>query len=295
MFYGHHFVYILKFGTSWTVLIKNLILNIGFTSTNGWLMRGHFQSRAFIETLTSAGRVTNRVLAVWKNGHPDPAFAALETRTEYPSGTGVHIVTTDPRGVQTVTRAWQAGGADVTETASAGVTNRVTRYFGGATINERFWDGNWTRETRSESFNAQGCRVETVVTESSDYPVFTNSVTFYDFLGRVESVLTPAFGGGWITAANFYDGSSTRVVRSTSTGQPDTLYEYDALGNLRDIAVDVNDNGVIDYSGQDRISRSETSYTQSGSDWWRETASCVWSITNSAQCLTNSLSRMRMT
>ena len=207
----------------------------------------------------------------------------------------VIIIITDPRGVQTVTRAWQAGGADITETASAGVTNRVTRYFGGATINERFWDGNWTRETRSESFNAQGCRVETVVTESSDYPVFTNSVTFYDFLGRVESVLTPAFGGGWITAANFYDGSSTRVVRSTSTGTPDTLYEYDGLGNLRDTAVDVNDNGVIDYSGQDRISRSETSYTQSGFDWWRETASCVWSITNSAQCLTNSLSRMRMT
>ena len=248
------------------------------------------------ENLADAlGRTTNSVRTVWFGGAPDPAYAPLATRTEYPFGTDGYRVSHDHNGTATVVSNGFGAGCEITRTVSAGVTHQTTRYHGGPTVTEKHWDGRWTRETRAESFTAQGCRVETVAVESSDAPALTNRVTTYDFLGREVSVSTPAFGGGWLVSATSYDGASSRALRLTRTGSPDTLYAYDALGNLRDTAVDVNGNGVIDYDGMDRISRSETAYTQSGADWWRETVSSVWNVTNSAQSLTSSRSRMRMT
>ncbi|MDD4621835.1 MAG: hypothetical protein PHG71_01205, partial [Kiritimatiellae bacterium] len=228
----------------------------------------------------SSGRVTNRVLAVWKNGQPDPAFAPLSSATEYPYGTDGHIVTTDPRGVSAVTRTWQAGGAEVTETDSAGVTNRVTRYFGGAVMAEKYWDGRWTRETRSSGLDTAGCRVETVIAESSDYSAFTNSITVYDFLGRAVSVTTPL----GITS-NFYSGASDRLVRVSRTGQPDTLFVYDELGNVTATAMDVDGDGQVSYSGPDRISATDTRYEEDASNvWWRVTSQSesVGIVTHSA-------------
>jgi len=170
------------------------------------------------------GRATNSLRAVWFNGARDPAYTPLATLTAYPYGTDHLSVMTDPLGVQTVTRTWRADGADVTETVTPGVTNRTVRHVGGATVGERFWDGKWTRETRSTSYGPDGCRAETAVTESSDCPAVTNSVTAYDFLGRVVSVVTPLG-----VTSNFYDGASSRILRVSRTGQPDTLYAYDAL------------------------------------------------------------------
>ena len=100
--------------------------------------------------------------------------------------------------------------------------------------------GCWAYEIHSTAHAADGCRTETSVTESSDYPTVTNSVTRYDFLGRVACVQTPAFGGGWLAVSNFYDGASSRLLRVTRTGQPGTLYAYDELGNLAATALDVD-------------------------------------------------------
>lgn len=91
------------------------------------------------ETFTDAiGRVTNTVRCVWFTGMRDTAYAARETRTEYPYGTDGYSVTTDPLGVQTVTRKSFGSNCEIAETVSAGVTNRVTRYWGGAAVEEEF-------------------------------------------------------------------------------------------------------------------------------------------------------------
>ncbi|MFA6633753.1 MAG: hypothetical protein WCU90_15735, partial [Kiritimatiellia bacterium] len=88
--------------------------------------------------LDAIGRVTNTVRCVWANGSRDTACTPLETRTEYPYGTSGYAVTTDPLGVQTVTRKSFGSNCEIAETVSAGVTNRVTRYWGGATVEEEF-------------------------------------------------------------------------------------------------------------------------------------------------------------
>jgi hypothetical protein len=227
------------------------------------------------ESFTDAlGRETNSVRAVWHYTSRDPAYAPLQTRTEYPYGTDHYRVVTDPLGVQTVSRNQSVffGGKYrlIEETISAGVTNRSSMIPGAAPVEERFWDGKWTRTTRTASFGADGCRAETTVTESSDYPAVTNSITTYDFLGRVARVQTPAFGGGWLTTSNFYDGASSRLLRVTRTGQPGTLYPYDALGNPAATALDIDGDGV--FTAADLATAADATHEQDAAgDWWRVT------------------------
>ena len=72
--------------------------------------------------------------------------------------------------------------------------------------------------------------------EPSDYPAFAASVTVYDFLGRVVSVSTPNSSlltpPSYSVTSNVYDGATSRLLRVSRTGSPDTLYAYDALGNV---------------------------------------------------------------
>ena len=169
----------------------------------------------------------------------------------------------------------------------------TTRYRGGATITERLWDGKWTRETRSDAFDAQGRRVETVVTMPSDAPAVTNAVTTYDHLGRAVSVVTPLG-----VTSNFYDSASSRLIRVSRTGSPDTLYEYEAggAGVPARTAIDVDGDGQIPYSGPDRITATHETYEQDASNvWWRVTSQAVWAETNSAACITSSVIRVRLT
>jgi RHS repeat-associated protein len=243
------------------------------------------------ETFTDAlGRETNSVRAVMSNGSRDAAYAPQETRTAYPYGTDGCSVATDPLGIETVTRSTYKDNAKITETASGGVTNRTTETFGGATVEEKFWDGKWTRETRSTAYGADGCRVETVLAESSDYPAVTKSVTAYDFLGRAVSVTTPLG-----VTSNVYDGASSRLLRVSRTGSPDTLYAYDALGSVSATALDVDGDGLITYSGSDRINSTVTRYEDDTNGWWRVTSSAVWNQTGVDAALTSSVTRVRMT
>ena len=109
----------------------------------------------------------------------------------------------------------------------------------------RFRDGGWTRETSLTDYAADGTRRDISVSEASDHPAVTNSVTLYEFLGRAVVVRTPAFGGGWLTTSNFYYGASSRLLRTTRTGRPATLYQYDALGNQTATALDLDGDGVF--------------------------------------------------
>jgi len=106
------------------------------------------------------------------------------------------------------------------------------------------------------------------------------STAVYDFLGRAVSVTTPL----GITS-NFYSGASDRLVRVSRTGQPDTLFVYDELGNVTATAMDVDGDGQVSYSGPDRISATDTRYEEDASNvWWRVTSQSesVGIVTHSA-------------
>jgi hypothetical protein len=99
----------------------------------------------------------------------------------------------------------------------------------------------------------------------------------------------------WLALSNFHDGASSRLLRVTRTGRPATFRAYDALGSPAATAVDVNGNGVIDYSGPDRVSSSATRHAQINGEWWRVTSHSVWHGNGTDTCLTTGVSRVRLT
>ncbi|MDX9795036.1 MAG: hypothetical protein RBU24_16145, partial [Kiritimatiellia bacterium] len=182
------------------------------------------------------GRATNSLRAVWFNGARDAAYTPLATLTAYPYGTDHLSVTTDPLGVETVTREWRADGADVTETVAPGVTNRVTRYSGGATVAEEFKTDPvsgeaLSRAVRTEtSWDANGSETVTVSVSRNGGPWTTESVTRKDFLGRAIITERAGHGGSMLVTSNACDAAGRLAYTRNPDGSA-TAHAYDALGN----------------------------------------------------------------
>ncbi len=78
-------------------------------------------------------------------------------------------------------------------------------------------------------------------------------------------------------------------------GITDALYDYKELDERTVTCLDVNGDGTVDYAGSDRINRINRIYKLRSNDWWQVTINEVWAETNSAVCITSSISRVRMT
>ncbi|MGI6494683.1 MAG: RHS repeat-associated core domain-containing protein [Kiritimatiellia bacterium] len=230
---------------------------------------GHRTTMHFMDAL---GRETNTVVTAV--GEPGSAatpgcgtlgFTASET-TAYPHGIGDHAVHVDRRGVRTVTTrtshadreesvtlTFSPANPDVCVVASTNIA-----YRNGRSIAIRSWDGGWTRETSWIDYAADGTRRTFSVTEASDSSgAITNQIAHGDFLGRTVATLRPGTAGAWLVTSNAYDGATSRLVRSETTGQPATTYLYDERGEM---AATVQ-SGVK--------TASETRYENIGGAWWR--------------------------
>ncbi|MGI6494957.1 MAG: RHS repeat domain-containing protein [Kiritimatiellia bacterium] len=222
--------------------------------------------------MDALGRETNTVVTAV--GEPGSAatpgcgtlgFAASETTT-YPDGTGDHVVHVDRRGVRTVTTrtshadreesvtlTFSPANPDVCVVASTNIA-----YRNGRSIAIRSWDGGWTRETSWSDYAADGTRRTFSVAEASDsVGAITNQITHSDFLGRTVATLRPGAAGAWLVTSNAYDGATSRLVRSETTGQPATTYLYDERGEM----------AATVQSGVETA--SETRYENIAGAWWR--------------------------
>ena len=85
------------------------------------------------------------------------------------------------------------------------------------------------------------------------------------------------------------------MIKASRIGMADTLYVYNELGEQTVVCQDVDSDGTVDYAGLDRITVSDTTYEEISNDWWRVSVSSVYHQTNSAACITSSISRVRMT
>jgi hypothetical protein len=185
----------------------------------------------------------------------------------------------------------------ISTTIARGITNTVSETVAGSTVSKQEWtdpvsgECMWTEETRTTAWLSNGYRKESVVRNASDMtaPV-TESETVYDFLGRVIAVTTPLG-----TTSNFYDETTGSLTKVSRTGMADTLYIYDELGEQTVTCLDVNGEGTVDYAGLDRITVNDTVYQEISNDWWRVSISAVYNETNSANVITTSISRVRMT
>ncbi|MGI6495970.1 MAG: hypothetical protein ACOX5G_07755, partial [Kiritimatiellia bacterium] len=230
---------------------------------------GHRTTMHFMDAL---GRETNTVTTAV--GDPGSAYrpdcwtlgSAVSETTTYPDGIGDHVVHVDRRGVRTVSTSrsfadreesvaltFSPTNPDVCVVASTNIA-----YRNGRSIAIQSWDGGWTRETSWSDYAADGTRRTFSVTEASDsVGAITNQITHSDFLGRTVATLTPGTAGGWLVTSNAYDGATSRLIRSETSGQPATTYLYDERGEM---AATVQ--GGVETA-------SETRYENIGGAWWR--------------------------
>ena len=215
---------------------------------------GHRVTRHFFDAL---GRETNTV--VYAGTTPGEAttptggtrFVASAVTTAYPYGGSGYSVHTDARGSVTIRSVNLPGdGIETDETMfTNGVEVSKTKsrtYFGGGSSMRREWAvgraapcppgapplSAWTEERHFDAYDADGRRVAYVVTESSDCGIVTNAVTTYDWLGREVSRSVPGANGTCIETRYAYDGSSSRIFRAETDGEPTACYEYDECNEL---------------------------------------------------------------
>jgi RHS repeat-associated protein len=203
--------------------------------------------------------------------------------TSYPNGSPDFSVGTDAYGnatVTTVTRS-QTQEISVEQKYAAGASTPYyattnTQWRNGPSVTCRSWDGKFTQETRSASFDSSGNRTETVTLQASDITcTVTNSVTTFDFLGRTASVTTPL----GVTAYT-YATDRNRLVYTVRTGVPATErtdYTYDDAGEQVGTTVSYG-TGLPESS-----SFSVTSYENISNETWRvtRTSRLTDSVTNS--------------
>ena len=265
----------------------------------------------------AAGKVTtysyddlNRVAATTVEGVPAGAYAAqaaINTAFSYDAlgrVTQTRVWTPDLSQVSTSVydRAGRMTGATGPDNLTTSyvyspdsLTTTVTRPDGATQISTRHLDGR-TRSTTGTAataqyytygFNTDGSRWTQVNYDAPDGPMWQRTVT--DMLGRAILVEKP----GHITE-NTYDAQG-RLVRTSQTGQADTLYVYDELGNAIQSGLDIDANGVLEPASTDRISATDTRYIDLDGSYWQQTVQQVYPTDNDAAPVTVSTQQRRIT
>lgn len=194
----------------------------------------------------------------------------------------------DFTGLATIT-AYSQDGLTATETLSGGYTR----------ITERHKDGQVKSITGTAQIsqyyeygvNEDGTKWAKVYSASNNSPVWVKTTT--DLLDRTAKVEKPGYSGTETT--EYFYNNKGQLVKTTTTGKPDTLYAYDEVGNQIQSGLDANANGVLDLAGTDRITGKENQYVQINNDWHLQTVNSLYATDNSADATTNSVTREKLT
>ena len=222
------------------------------SGTNGFKVTQHFYDALGRETNTVVGIATTPGASASPTTILHSPFSIFHS--SYPYGGSSYSIHTDERGAQTVTSTAHYY-FDYTEQVTSARTNgtqiltTTTRtYHGGGSSTRREWlvgrddpiappTPAWTEERRFDEYDSSGRRISYVVTTSSDHydPAFgyvavTNSISTYDLLGRLVTTAVPGANGSTLVTSNAYDGATSRILTTTTTGSLPVNYFYDEFG-----------------------------------------------------------------
>jgi RHS repeat-associated protein len=208
---------------------------------------------------------------------------------------GRTIQSVDAAGLVTTTD-YSDNGRKVTTVGPGSATNTAESYLDGRT---KSVSGNAvTPSCYDYGVNSDGSQWTVVYTgpTGSNSPSWTK--TTVDLLGRTIREERPGFSvssaPSVVTNASFYN-SSGQLVKTTSPGSSDTLYEYDELGNQIRSGLDVDNDGTLDLGENDRITENDSYYEEAEDGWFRVSASAVYATAGSSVATTNSIQTTRLT
>jgi len=119
--------------------------------------------------------------------------------------------------------------------------------------------------------------------------------TTTDLAGRVVKIEVPSFGGGTNTTTYAYNDKG-QLTSTTEPGKANTLYEFNELGSIIKVCLDVDNDDSIDESEMDRITTYNSYFEQDASnDWWMVSASAIYAIDNGSTATTNEISKTKLT
>ncbi len=174
-----------------------------------------------------------------------------------------------------------AGLATTYQYSDDGLTTTVTRPGGATETTERHLDGQVESVTGTAvvdryyfyGVDPDGTRWTETRVGRPDSPMFERTRT--DCLGRTVKTETAAFEGASKTTEYEYDDKG-RLIRTSTTGQADTLYAYDELGNQHRSGLDIDGNSQLILASDDRITESETAFAFVDDAWWQRTVQTVY-------------------
>ena len=210
--------------------------------------------------MDALGRETNTVIRTCKTQdaavNRDWTCSGWRTSetTAYPYGVSDYEVSTDMRGNETTTIRRAYSDCDEVETVESNKTTTATTYRNGASnVYEEWADGRWKHTSRTSSYGADGCRVDTTTITASDHAAVTVQTIYRDFLGRMVREVRPTSDVSYT-----YDGASPRVLSATDSISGESVTRlYNDLGE----AVGQVKNGVTN--------RTDTTYEVSSNVLWR--------------------------
>jgi len=174
-----------------------------------------------------------------------------------------------------------------------GLTNTTVSYLSGQS--KASSENGIVKSAYDYGVNTDGTRW----TKSFNGPAGLNSSTWQktttDLLGRTVKDEKPGFGGTSLSTFYSYN-SKGQLTLTTNSQQPATLYEYNELGQQTRSGLDINNNGLLDLAGPDRVTESASWFDQDDAgNYWQVRASILYAGNNSATPATNSLQKTRLT
>lgn len=211
--------------------------------------------------------------------------SGLETGYTYGTGTG---------GGKTVTRTFQDSTTETTEYYRDGQLKSVT---GSAVVSKYYdyWVDNdgwrWTRVALG--YDAPGG------TNPTNTAIVTDTA-----VNRLDQTVKTIeyFGTGandWLATRNYYNtnGQLERIEKTTSAGKfmADTIYEYNEMGEVVRMGLDVDGSGLAAES-TDRITDTDRLFEQDESDnWWLVTTTKTYPTDSADNTITINTRKRRLT
>ena len=109
--------------------------------------------------------------------------------------------------------------------------------------------------------------------------------------GAPASVTTSGFNGNVVEEFSY--NAKNQLIKSSKTGRVPLLGEYDEIGNLARVGLDVDSNGSLAPASNDRIFDQSTVY-EYDNGWWKKTTGKTYATANSASATTVKSERTRL-
>ncbi len=188
--------------------------------------------------------------------------------------------------------------------APASRTQTTTAPDGGTTVAETYRDGS-PKSTTGTAVVAQyySYSVESDGRQLTQVNLGTSNSTrlqknWTDKLGRPLKLEKPGFSQTNQAAyveEQFYHATTGQLIKSTRSGAAATLYEYNALGQVKRSGLDVTSSSdTLVLASMDRITDADTSFELIGSAWWTKATTTTYPDANAATHPITTISRTRL-